>query len=361
MKGLQELQWLFLILALSLIIIAWGISPMATAITEAIRTNARLTVLEMAGLINLLEASPDDTCYKYSMYKMDCTVVLNETMINITVRDGENLISYNFSLLQTGTRIEPVVVECNKEKEKPVYFIRQGNTISIYESKIDMCEEFKKPPAPTTIPVTGTEDGIDVSHHNGDIDWAKVYDAGYTFAFVKASEGTNFKDDKFVENMENAKKAGVLVGAYHFARPVLNSDAIEEAEWFVDVAGDYIGQEYLPPALDVEDIVIPEKGIDEHPCADLGKEKLSEWIRDWMETVKSKTGVEPVLYVNSNYANNCLEDYITDYSLWIAHWYVPSPNTGVWDSWNFWQYVDKGSVPGISGKVDLDTFNGYTG
>ena len=67
--------------------------------------------------------------------------------------------------------------------------------------------------------------GIDVSHYQGNIDWAQVRNAGYTFAFVKATEGTRFKDSYFIKNMNNGKANGVLMGAYHFARPKTNSAA----------------------------------------------------------------------------------------------------------------------------------------
>ncbi len=102
------------------------------------------------------------------------------------------------------------------------------------------------------------------------------------------------------------------------------------------------------------------------------REKLSNWIHKWMETVESKTDAEPpILYVNSNYATNYLDSStISKYDLWIAHWTcdtgMPPPDTedtGIWDSWDFWQYYEpdfcgENSVAGISGGVDLDVFNG---
>lgn len=143
--------------------------------------------------------------------------------------------------------------------------------------------------------------GIDVSHWQGDINWGDV------------------------------------------------NNAADEAQYFVNNANSYLKGGYLRPALDVE------RG------ANLGKEALSNWINEWMNTVKSETGVEPILYVNSNYANNYLSSSVTNRDIWIAHWtYDPdaSPNIGIWDKWAFWQYSNKSSVPGIAGDVDLDKFNG---
>ncbi|MBI2583831.1 MAG: peptidoglycan DD-metalloendopeptidase family protein [Candidatus Aenigmarchaeota archaeon] len=199
--------------------------------------------------------------------------------------------------------------------------------------------------------------GIDVSHLQGTIDWTKVKNSGIQFAFVKASQRNNYRDPNFETNMANAKSAGIFAGAYHFACPVEDDElycyraytAKEEAENFVNAAGNYIKEGYLRPALDLE------------VGASLGKTALSNWVNEFMSIVKEKTGVEPIIYVNSNYANNYLDGTVSKYSLWIAHWTYDtskSPNTGIWSTWDFWQYSEKGTNPGISGNVDLDIFNG---
>jgi GH25 family lysozyme M1 (1,4-beta-N-acetylmuramidase) len=192
--------------------------------------------------------------------------------------------------------------------------------------------------------------GIDVSHWQGTINWQEVSNAGFEFAFAKATEGTSFLDDKFKTNMDYGKNAGMLMGAYHFACPESNS-AADEANYFVSQAGQYIELGYLRPALDLE------KGGPE-----LGKPKLSQWVREFMSTVKSKTGVEPILYTNVNYVENYLDDSIVNkYNVWIANWRTDlNPNTGGWSSWDFWQHTvgAKGSVPGIDAQVDWDRFNG---
>jgi lysozyme len=204
--------------------------------------------------------------------------------------------------------------------------------------------------------------GIDVSHYQGDIDWPEVYDAGYRFAFVKATEGDHrppvIIDPSFATNMENGRDAGLLMGAYHVAHPEMN-DAVDEAEFFVSVAETYLGEGYLRPALDLEqkivDQVIEEKGIEE------GRNYLSSWVETWISTVKEAIGVEPLIYVSADTAENYLNEAIAQYNLWIAHYtYNPNipPNTGIWDDWDFWQYSDKGTVPGIDEYVDLDLFKG---
>ena len=189
--------------------------------------------------------------------------------------------------------------------------------------------------------------GIDVSHWQESINWNSVAGADYKFAFCKASEGVSYTDPKFTTNMNNGKSAGLLMGAYHFATPYTNgvNDANDEADYFVQVAGNYIEDSWLRPVLDLEQ------------TGGVSWSTLSSWTDAWMQRVKTKTGVEPILYINSYYSNN-LDSSLTKYNLWIAHYGVNSPNTGKWSTWDFWQYTSEGSVPGISGNVDLDVFNG---
>jgi lysozyme len=206
-------------------------------------------------------------------------------------------------------------------------------------------------------PISSYVQGIDMSHYQGDVNWSMVYGAGYRFAFVKATGGVSFTDPNFTANIEQASEAGLIVGAYHFAYPEYN-DAVSEALHFLSVAGNYVKTGYLRPVLDLED----DPKEDSYPYR-MGKENLTNWIRTWMNTVKNETGIEPIIYTGW-YARvgGYLNDSIAQYDLWIADWtYNPtiSPDTGIWDSWDFWQYSNKGAIPGIAGDVDLDLFNGY--
>ena len=93
--------------------------------------------------------------------------------------------------------------------------------------------------------------GIDVSHNNGTINWSQI-SVNKVFAWAKATEGYTFNDPNFSTNMVNGSNAGVVMGAYHFARPD-NNTAVDEANHFVSIAGSYIGTGFLPPVLDLED------------------------------------------------------------------------------------------------------------
>jgi len=198
--------------------------------------------------------------------------------------------------------------------------------------------------------------GIDV---RDDVNWPEVYNAGYRFAFVKATEGINWSKPGFEKRVQDAQKTGLLVGVYHFGRPVPNEDkAKEEAESFVRLAGDYLQEGHLRPALDVED----SDYYGEYP-EQLGKETLAQWIKTWMDTVYDMTGVEPVLYMNGYLFQFLNDSSIGDqYDIWIPDLRDAepscddSPNTRGWNTWAFWQY--KLNVALAGGTADLNVFNG---
>ena len=197
-------------------------------------------------------------------------------------------------------------------------------------------------------------EGIDVSHWQGTIDWVKVAGAGKRFAIIKATDSTDFVDDRYVFNHTNAKANGLWTGAYHFARPDASAgDAVAEADWFASHIGLSAGD--LIPALDLE-----QNG-------GLGVTALQTWVKAFLDRVTSVTGVKPMIYTSPNFWKNSMGDSraLADAgykTLWVAHWGVSAPTVPAqnWggNGWTFWQYTSDGSVPGISGRVDLDRYNG---
>ncbi|MBI4581266.1 MAG: hypothetical protein HY718_16305 [Planctomycetes bacterium] len=211
--------------------------------------------------------------------------------------------------------------------------------------------------------------GVDVSQFQGTIDWNQVYAGGRVFAFIRATHGS-LNDTKFLFNMPAARNAGVLAGAYHFAVPVYDEDydlpgahPQTEAARFLNQARNFLIPGYLRPVIDVE------LGGGQTP---VGAANLSDWTNAWIEAVEQQTGVEAIVYCNSNYAKNYLNSTLASRTLWIADWTYPSNpdtaqpthGTGLWSNWVFWQYSNMGntagnpSVPGINARVDLDVFNG---
>ncbi len=197
--------------------------------------------------------------------------------------------------------------------------------------------------------------GIDVSHHQGSINWNLVANDAKVYAFVKATEGFTYDDPNFQTYMTNGVNAGVVMGAYHFARPDHNS-ATDEANHFVSIAGNYIGAGFLPPVLDLED---PNANTHLDQLYTAGG--LTNWVQTWLNRVEAQTGVRPIIYLNSHYAG-FLQASLNTYGLWIAKPGTsptdPPTNLGNWNNWLFKQYSWQGSVNGIAGNVDLDVFNG---
>lgn len=191
--------------------------------------------------------------------------------------------------------------------------------------------------------------GIDVSHHNGSIDWKKVKESGYVFAFIKITEGVTFYDKRFLENYTKAKANGLFVGAYHFARPS-KGDAIDEANYLVDTLMNQgcFQKGDLPPVLDLE-----------ANDSKLSKAEIVNWVHQWINRVKERIGVQPIIYTYRDYANTYLDESLKHIPLWYARYGVNKPqNICGWERWHFLQYTAAGSVPGIASNVDLNEFDG---
>lgn len=210
------------------------------------------------------------------------------------------------------------------------------------------------PPSVEFAPPPNSLPGIDVSHWQGTIDWAKVAGDGQRFVIAKATDGQTFVDPTYATNKAEATAAGLAFTAYHFARPDASAnDAILEADHFVEVAG--LGPGNLLPALDIE----VNGGLD--------PEALTAWALAWLGEVRAKLGVRPMVYTSPNGWKTRFDDTtaIADAGykvLWVAHWGVSSPTLPANDwggnGWSFWQHTDCGSVRGIGGCVDLDWYDG---
>lgn len=198
--------------------------------------------------------------------------------------------------------------------------------------------------------------GIDVSGSQGTINWTQVKAAGYVFAWAKATEGITFTDASYSTNAVNGVSAGLYMGAYHFARPDNNpttANAVSEANNFLSSAQTHISTCELTPILDYE--VSPS----------LTWAQQTAWIQTWMNTVQAATGIVPILYTSGSIASSLGSSLASYCKLWIADpdgssTIAPGASyLGVWNpNWAFKQYSWTGTVPGISGNVDMDVFNG---
>jgi lysozyme len=214
-------------------------------------------------------------------------------------------------------------------------------------------------------------DGIDVSHWQGTINWKSVKNGGIKFAFTKATEGVDFVDSRFHANMQGARAEGLPIGPYHFCR--LDSfatnplDPVNEANDFLEAILPYYRTGlHLPPVADVERF--PPFGSNAEAQA-----FTSNWVQQFSNTVYNALGVRPIVYQSLSKANTYYTPAVAStHELWLAWWrgtgttQPPQPsNTPLWGAWQFWQWSDGSDavaqaspVPGISGNVDRNVFDG---
>jgi lysozyme len=188
--------------------------------------------------------------------------------------------------------------------------------------------------------------GLDVSHFQGTVEWPQVIQAGYAFAFIKATDGITYVDPEFTANWRGAKAAGLLRGAYHFFEA--DDDPQQQAENFLNTVVLEPGD--LPPVLDVES---------SSTSAQVPVATIVERIAAWLQAVEQATGCTPILYTDASYWNSLATEQFGGYPLWIAEYGVASPTLPKgWTSWAFWQFTESGTVPGIATSVDLNLFQG---
>jgi len=174
----------------------------------------------------------------------------------------------------------------------------------------------------------------------------KVKAASIDFAFMKATESTNFVDPEFATNWKNSRASGVMRGAYHFFRPAI--DPIQQADYFLSVMGPSSPGD-LPPSLDLEVL------------DNLTGAQVTAAALQFLQHVQQKTNRVPIVYTSARVMTLLGNPAgFTPYKLWVANWTTLCPSLPPeWMNWTFWQYSDTGAVDGItSAQLDLDEFNG---
>lgn len=191
--------------------------------------------------------------------------------------------------------------------------------------------------------------GIDVSSHQGIIDWEKISLQNIDFAFIKATEGGSFSDKMFAENWEGAFSSGIITGAYHFFSFESPSEA--QAANFISAVPKREGM--LPPVVDIELYGEFEK-------SPMDKNKIKERLDGLLERLYDYYGVRPILYATMRAYKLYLENDYSEHLIWIRNVYFP-PALPDKRNWSFWQYSHKGRLDGYTGKerfIDLNVYNG---
>ena len=207
--------------------------------------------------------------------------------------------------------------------------------------------------------------GIDLSHHNYIDEWdnialyrtfdGEVYrsrpSANFilqpiNFVFVKATEGANHRDKRYVGNMLSAKKHGIVRGSYHFMH-LTSSSPEQQADNFLDFIIYEKGD--LPPVLDIE---VADQ------ARRIGVEETQERVLKWLEIVERKLGTRPIIYTSASMKKDFFDARkFSKYKFWIAHYRNEPPSDF---NYLIWQCTDKGNIYGLehTHKIDINIFNG---
>lgn len=190
--------------------------------------------------------------------------------------------------------------------------------------------------------------GIDVSRHQGTIDWRAVAQSGTRFAYIKATDGGDYLDPNFRTNWNQARAAGVPRGAYHFVywcRP-----ASEQVAWFA--ANVPAEPDALPPVLDLE-------WNNGSSCKhSLSRDEVLEKVRVLLAGMEAHTGKVPVIYTDINFHRDVLEGVPLDNPMWLRSVAAQPHERFTNRPFAFWQYTQTGTVPGIRTEVDRNAWFG---
>jgi lysozyme len=187
--------------------------------------------------------------------------------------------------------------------------------------------------------------GIDVSHHQGEVDFEQVAGDGWDFVIMKATEGGDWKDTRFQTYYKEAAAAGLTVGVYHYYS--FCTDPQIQANHFIEVAGNLSGN--LPPAIDLE--------FDKNCNGAVPVPIFQAGFQLFLDAMVKEYGVYPIVYCNEDFYFKYLDaEAFEDCLFWIRD-IVSQPDLSG-KAWSFWQYTATGQVSGIQGPVDLNAYSG---
>ncbi|MEJ8475224.1 glycoside hydrolase family 25 protein [Roseibium algae] len=193
--------------------------------------------------------------------------------------------------------------------------------------------------------------GIDVSHYQGDINWAQVAEGGIVYAMIKASQGSSYVDPMFATNWNGAKTSGLQRGAYHYFMPT--DSFIQQADLLTNCLNSvsYDANTDMLPAIDCEELDGCSPATYSYALAQL------------LQLLERQLGVKPMIYASPGFWSSIRNPDFTEYPLWLADYTdnqaptIPEP----WTEYALWQYSNSGSIDGIEGAVDLDRCPEATG
>ena len=201
--------------------------------------------------------------------------------------------------------------------------------------------EEKKPVAPAPNPADGPFDGIDVSKHQGTINWAKIKaNPKVKYVYIKATEGSDRVDETYKTNLKNAHEAGLKVGSYHYLST--KSSIATQFENFAKTA--HRDEQDLLPMIDVE------------VNGKWNAQQVRDSLMQFVKMVEDFYGCKPLIYTYERFYNSFLGTSFAKYPIFIAKYSSAKPNINN-AKWIMWQFSETGRISGINGYVDLSKFN----
>lgn len=191
--------------------------------------------------------------------------------------------------------------------------------------------------------------GIDVSKWNGEIDWKTVRKSGVSFAFIKATEGTDRLDARFHEYWRNASAAGIPHAPYHFYYFCATADA--QADWFIRSVPKESMK--LPPVLDVE-WNPSSPTCKTRPAPEVVRSEMLKFMR----RIEAHYGKRPIIYTSVDFHRDNLVGQFKNYPFWVRSTAAHPAEIYSDRQWSFWQYTGTGVIPGISTPTDINVFAG---
>ncbi|MFD3943656.1 lysozyme [Streptomyces sp. NPDC058579] len=200
-------------------------------------------------------------------------------------------------------------------------------------------------------PRAAQTEGVDVSSHQGNVAWSTLWNSGVKWAYVKATEGTYYKNPYFAQQYNGSYNVGMIRGAYHFATPDTTTGAAQ-ADYFVNNGGGWSKDgRTLPGALDIE--WNPYGAT----CYGKSQSAMVAWIRDFLNRYKARTGRDAVIYTATSWWTQCTGNYAgfgSTNPLWVARYAAAVGELPAgWGYYTMWQYTSTGPTVG-----DHNRFNG---
>lgn len=287
-------------------------------------------------------------------YPMDQNYFLRKSAINVTINSTENEVITEDVEEQPVQEVEKVVEYKGKKVEIPKAVVA---TTPVEDNEKAQKTGGEKVSVASYEALGGEWKGIDVSYWQGNINWKAVADSGIDFAILRVgyrgySSGKMFEDSTFARNARGAMANGIKIGVYFYSAAITEDEAIQEAAWVCNRISGY-GITY-PVVYDFED-------FGKYRCANLTGADVTKNALAFLNYVSSR-GYSPMMYANPSDLSKYLSRSSFPMKFWLAHYVkgAPEKKSSYSGSYQMWQYTSQGTVPGISGPVDMNiAYFGY--